>query len=85
MVHQGASIPGRHPRLEGSGAQARTLKLGSLDEVEAAAKELRALVVAWCDWRDAESPSVVGAHDVAARPRSNSPVENRAPAERKRR
>jgi hypothetical protein len=52
MFHQGAGIPGSYPRLEGSGDTSRVMKIGSLDEVEAARPELVRIVKAWCDWRD---------------------------------
>jgi hypothetical protein len=52
MFHLGARIPGRHPRLEGSGDTSRVLKIGNLEEAEAARPELAAIVKAWCDWRD---------------------------------
>jgi len=52
LFHQGARIPGTHPRLEGSGDTSRVMKIGSLDDAEAARTELVAIVKAWCDWRD---------------------------------
>jgi uncharacterized protein YdhG (YjbR/CyaY superfamily) len=52
MFHQGAKIPGEHPRLEGTGDTSRVLKLGSVDEVEAARPDIERLIRAWCDWRD---------------------------------
>jgi uncharacterized protein YdhG (YjbR/CyaY superfamily) len=51
MFHQGARIPGRHARLEGSGNTSRVLKIGSLAEASAARKDIERLVRAWCDWR----------------------------------
>jgi hypothetical protein len=56
MFHLGARIPGDHPRLEGTGDTSRVMKVGSLDEAEAARDELVRLVRAWCDWRDAGGP-----------------------------
>jgi hypothetical protein len=55
MFHQGALIPGEHPRLEGSGDTSRVLKLASLAEAEAARTDIEAIVRAWCDWRDSGS------------------------------
>jgi hypothetical protein len=55
MFHLGAKIPGKHPRLEGTGDTSRVLKLGSIAEVTAAKSDITRLVRAWCDWRDAES------------------------------
>ena len=52
MFHRGAEIPGDHPRLEGEGRVARTMRLADLDAVEQAADDLRAVIASWCDWRD---------------------------------
>ena len=52
MFHQGAVIPGHHPRLEGTGDTSRVLKVASLEEAEAARPDLEAIVRAWCEWRD---------------------------------
>jgi hypothetical protein len=51
MFHTGASIPGEHPRLTGGGETARYMTFVDLDEVAAAADDLRAVVAAWCDSR----------------------------------
>jgi hypothetical protein len=51
MFHTGASIPGEHPRLRGGGETARYMRFEDLDEVEAAAAEIRAITAAWCDSR----------------------------------
>jgi hypothetical protein len=51
VFHQGAKIPGRHSRLEGSGNISRVLKIGSVAEANAARREIEAVVRAWCDWR----------------------------------
>lgn len=40
IFHQGAKIPGRHPRLEGAGDTNRVLKLGSITEADAARRDL---------------------------------------------
>lgn len=53
MFHQGASIPGTFPRLEGGGDTGRFLKVPDLDDAEAVKAELQSIVRAWCDWRDA--------------------------------
>jgi hypothetical protein len=53
MFHQGAKIPGKFPRLEGTGDTGRVLKLASIAEANAAADELTRIVKAWCDWRAA--------------------------------
>jgi hypothetical protein len=56
MFHLGAKIPGKHPRLEGTGGTSRVMKIGSVAEADAAKADLVRLVRAWCDWRDAEAP-----------------------------
>lgn len=53
MFHKGATIAGEFPNLEGDGKEARTMKFASLDDLKAKSKELAAIVVAWCDQRDA--------------------------------
>jgi hypothetical protein len=54
MFHEGARIPGTHPRLEGSGDVSRVLKVADLDAAEAARPDIEAIVRSWCEWRDAE-------------------------------
>ncbi len=51
MFHRGAEIPGEHPRLEGDGKLARTMRFANLEEVEAARTDLEAAIRAWCDWK----------------------------------
>lgn len=51
MFHTGASIPGDHPRLEGGGDTARYMRFVDLDDVEASADQIRAIVDAWCGSR----------------------------------
>ena len=46
MFHSGAKLPGKHPRLEGTGA-GRVLKLASVAEANAAKRDLAAIVKAW--------------------------------------
>ena len=53
MFHTGASIPGSFRRLEGGGDTARYMKFADLDDVVAASGELREVVAAWCESRDA--------------------------------
>jgi uncharacterized protein YdhG (YjbR/CyaY superfamily) len=55
MFHVGAKIPGKHPRLEGSGGTARVMKLGSVAEANAAKSDIERVVRAWCAWRDEEA------------------------------
>jgi hypothetical protein len=51
LFHRGAEIPGDHPRLEGDGRLARTMRFTDLDELEAGRAELAAVIRAWCDWK----------------------------------
>jgi hypothetical protein len=52
MFHQGASIPGRHPRFEGGGGTGRMMKFTGVADANAAKADLVRVVKAWCDWRD---------------------------------
>jgi len=51
MFHVGAQIPGDHSVLEGGGDTARYMTFADLDEVEAKADDLRAVLAAWIDWK----------------------------------
>jgi hypothetical protein len=51
LFHRGAEIPGDHPRLEGDGRLARTMRFADSDELEAGRGELEAVIRAWCDWK----------------------------------
>jgi len=53
MFHQGAMIPGAHPRLAGTGDTGRVLKIDSIAEADAARADLQRIALAWCAWRDA--------------------------------
>jgi hypothetical protein len=53
LFHEGASIAGTFPRLSGGGDHARYMQITDLTDAEAAAAELRSVVRAWCDMRDA--------------------------------
>ena len=55
LFHEGASIPGDHPRLDSGGDHARYVRIADLADAEAAADELTSVVRAWCDARDAAS------------------------------
>jgi hypothetical protein len=44
MFHQGAKLPGRHPRLEGGGGTVRYLRFADLSDVEAKRRDLEAAV-----------------------------------------
>ena len=52
MFHEGASIPGKHPRLEGDGAHVRTMRFTDAADVEANGAALAEVVRAWCDMKD---------------------------------
>lgn len=52
MFHQGASLPGKHPRLEGGGGTVRYMRFADLSDVEAQRADLEAAVQAWCRLRD---------------------------------
>ena len=51
LFHEGASIPGDHPRLEGDGPHVRTMRFADMADAERGAAELQAVVRAWCDAR----------------------------------
>ncbi|HEX7172504.1 MAG TPA: DUF1801 domain-containing protein [Candidatus Limnocylindria bacterium] len=53
LFHEGASIPGTHPMLEGGGDHARYARIADETELGARRAELEAVVRAWCDARDA--------------------------------
>jgi hypothetical protein len=52
LFHTGAAIPGDHPRLGGGADTARYMTFVDVDDVEAAADEIRAVTAAWCDSRE---------------------------------
>ena len=53
LFHRGAEIPGDHPRLEGDGRLARTMRFADDAELAAGRAELEAVIRAWCDLKDA--------------------------------
>ena len=53
LFHEGAAIPGEHPRLSGGGEHARYMQIADLTDAERVADELTSIVRAWCDVRDA--------------------------------
>jgi hypothetical protein len=55
MFHTGAKIAGDFPSLEGGEAVARYMRFGTLADVKAKSSELKRVVKAWCDQRDAAS------------------------------
>lgn len=48
MFHQGAALPGKHPKLEGGGGTVRYIRFADLEDVEAKRRDLEAAVLAWC-------------------------------------
>jgi uncharacterized protein DUF1801 len=52
MFHHGASLPGKHPRLEGGGGTVRYMRFADLDDVEVQRPDLEAAVQAWCRLKD---------------------------------
>ena len=56
MFHRGAEIPGTHPRLEGDGRLARTMRFADLEQLEAGRADLEAVIRAWCDWKAGSAP-----------------------------
>jgi hypothetical protein len=55
MFHTGAKIAGKFPSLSGSGDVARYMQFTSLDDVKKKAAELKRIVKAWCDQKDASA------------------------------
>ena len=54
MFHEGASIPGKHPILDGEGGTSRIAKFADLADVEKKKKKaLEAVIRAWCKMKDA--------------------------------
>jgi hypothetical protein len=51
IFHTGAKIPGQHPKLEGDGKEARSMRIDE-GEVERLKDDLGHIVKAWCDWKD---------------------------------
>jgi uncharacterized protein YdhG (YjbR/CyaY superfamily) len=80
MFHQGAHIPGDHPRLEGSGGTSRVLKIGSVADANAARRDLEKIVKAWCAWRTGGAARPAARSKPAAR---GEPAAKRKPAKRK--
>jgi hypothetical protein len=55
MFHTGAALAdaGDFPSLEGDGGTSRSMKFTDLSDVKAKTAELKAIVKAWCDGKDA--------------------------------
>lgn len=52
MFHLGASLPGKHPQLEGGGSTVRYMRFASSDDVKTKRRDLEAAVHAWCKLKD---------------------------------
>jgi hypothetical protein len=85
MFHQGAKIPGDHPRLEGSGDTSRVLKIASVAEADSAKKDLQRIVRAWCDWRSGDSakPARTSAANKASAAKKKPVAKKKPPAKKK--
>jgi hypothetical protein len=51
MFHQGAKLPGKHPRLEGGGGTVRYMRFADLADAKAKKRDLEAAVRAWIKLR----------------------------------
>lgn len=49
LFHQGASLPGKHPGLEGGGGTVRYMRFADLDDVKARQADLEAAIRAGCE------------------------------------
>jgi hypothetical protein len=52
MFHQGASIPGKYPHLQGQGTEARAMTMVSIAEAEERRDELEEIIRAWIALRE---------------------------------
>lgn len=55
LFHQGASLPGNHPHLEGGGATVRYMRFADLDEVNTRRSDLEAAIRAGVDLNGARA------------------------------
>ncbi len=53
LFHKGAEIEGDFPSLACDGRQTRTMRFADAADVRAKTRELKAIVRAWCDHKDA--------------------------------
>jgi hypothetical protein len=54
MFHQGASIPGEHPKLEGGSETVRYMRFADADDVERSRADVEAVIRAWCEMKSRE-------------------------------
>jgi hypothetical protein len=80
MFERGAEIPGHHPRLEGSDATGRVLKIHNMGEAHSLKDDLQHLVRSWCDWRDADAAE---SEEVKARAVKKTAAKKKTAASRK--
>ena len=52
LFHQGAALPGKHPRLEGGGETVRYMRFADLDDVEKHRSDIERAVRAWCTLKE---------------------------------
>jgi hypothetical protein len=52
MFHLGASLPGKHPHLEGGGGTVRYMRFADSAEVKKKRADLEAAVRAWCSLKE---------------------------------
>ncbi|MFO0631703.1 MAG: DUF1801 domain-containing protein [Nannocystaceae bacterium] len=86
MFHQGASIPGQHPILEGDGDTGRSIKLASVREVDEQAEALRGVIRAWIAFKGggATAPRKAGAKTAGAKTAgAKTAAPRRRPARRR--
>lgn len=82
MFHEGARIPGKHPRLVGGGGTSRMLKIASVAEANAAKKDIEAIVKAWCAWREASAKATKATKPAKAGGKSVKKSAKKAPAKK---
>ncbi len=83
MFHEGARIPGKHPRLEGTAELGRVMRFSTLGQVDSAKDELERVVRAWCDWREELGADAAPARAKAAPAKKAARAAPRAPAKAK--
>jgi len=83
MFHVGARIPGKHPRLEGSGGTSRVMKIASLADANEARPDIERIVQAWCQWRDAEAGGEKPKRASAAKKTAKKPTAKSSAAKKR--
>jgi uncharacterized protein YdhG (YjbR/CyaY superfamily) len=80
MFHMGAKIPGRHPRLEGSGGTSRVMRIASVADANAAKGDLKRIIETWCAWRDASAGGAKTSRDAEKTGATRAAARKVAPA-----